>query len=122
MASKYTTGERYLFRYFRRVWQWDPERKKARKRAEVDKAGKYIKCEGCNIIYPRKRVDVDHVDSVAKDKLTRRSNGNLDWNTFYDRMFIPATQLKNLCKDTCHKAKTKADGKLRASNRKKNKE
>jgi hypothetical protein len=94
----------------RKVWQWHPGRTEAMKRAEsgehyvkIAKKSKkeykapYYKCEYCGV--KTEKIKVDHIETVVD--LT----GFEDWNTYINRLFVPADKLRCWCKD-CHDAVT----------------
>ncbi len=83
----------YIFAALRRIWRWSPNRR------ECLKSVKCIQCEG------KTKLFADHIDPVIQPE-----TGFKDWNTYIDRLFNG--KLQPLC-ETCHKAKTKAEGKVR---------
>lgn len=91
-----------IIKSLRREFLYSPERKAALKRAEFSPG--YYTCAKCNRNFPKKYVDVDHVEPVVE------LGGFKDWNTFIERLFHGPLQV--LC-DTCHKAKTGIENKIR---------
>lgn len=91
----------YVIAALRRIWRWSLERKEVLKNAESN--GKYT-CSGCSKQYLRKNVAVDHVIPVVEV-----SKGFQGWDVYIDRLFCPSGNLQVLCKNKCHKQKTKQE-------------
>lgn len=87
----------------RQVWHRSHARRLALARV-TDKAG-FVRCEGC----PRKRLPKVTVDHIVPA-------GEVD-SGFIDRMFVPSTGLRCLCKE-CHRAKTNAENRQRRAKNK----
>jgi 5-methylcytosine-specific restriction endonuclease McrA len=68
-------------------------------------------CAKCKKSFPRKEVQVDHIESVVP------TTGWAGFDDFIARLFVPATGLQCLCKP-CHSVKTKAENALRRANKK----
>jgi hypothetical protein len=118
MARK-KSSQPWYFKYvkaqLRRIWGWSPERKAAKKRAQVGKdirGNEYFRCERCDEQpLSRKQVDVDHLVEVE-------SLGEFDgWDALINRLFCPSEGLMILCK-TCHAAKTVVNNRTRKQARK----
>lgn len=77
----------------RREWHWSKEKKEAVKLAETEEGYRCAQCEG---IFPRKKVQVDHIIPVVDP-----ATGWDGWDSFIDRMFCPVHSLRVLCKE-CH--------------------
>jgi len=95
----------YIFGALRRIWRWDPARKKALERCLLFN-GNY-NCEKCGGRFSRKQIHVDHVFPVIHPDY-----GFVDWNMYIRRLFVSVEYLQVLCKK-CHKEKTKEENKLR---------
>jgi hypothetical protein len=124
------------FHYFiiaraRQVFNWWPERKKAKARARVQD-DVYI-CEGCGHIVVENehlfetryvgaelgddsraildKVEVDHIDPVVAT-----GEGWEGYDVYFTRLFCPADNLQVLC-TMCHKFKTLTENDERRYNR-----
>lgn len=69
--------------------------------------GKY-ECAGCVMLFPIKKVHVDHIYPVIDIK-----NGWTDWNDFITRLFCDVSGFQILC-TVCHAAKTSQEDTMRA--------
>src|ERR1700676_4282253 len=103
--KKSWSPNKYIFASLRRIFRWNPERKKVLKEAERDN-GKYA-CTSCSKQYPRKGVAVDHVSPVVEV-----SKGFQGWDIYIRRLFCKAGGLQILCKK-CHKVKSQQENKER---------
>lgn len=74
--------------------------------------GKY-KCALCEQIYPKKEVQMDHVEPVI-----HAERGFVDWNEYIDRMFPDMDGWQVLCKG-CHKDKSNKENETRRATKKK---
>jgi 5-methylcytosine-specific restriction endonuclease McrA len=80
-----------------------------------------FKCEECSKKFSAKNVAVDHIEPVIEiGGVPVRSNGLPDFNVYIDRLFCGIENLQLLCKP-CHKKKTAAEAKQRATKRSKTK-
>jgi hypothetical protein len=70
--------------------------------------GKY-QCQGCKAIVGASDIRIDHCSPVVDPK-----TGFVDWNTYLDRLFCDGSNLQCLCKDKCHREKTRLEGIERA--------
>jgi 5-methylcytosine-specific restriction endonuclease McrA len=68
-------------------------------------------CAKCKIIYPRKEIQIDHVEPVTP--LT----GWVDLDTFVTRLKVAATEMQAICK-TCHKLKSGEENETRRTSKK----
>lgn len=89
-----------LRRMIRQAWQWSTAWRIAKARA-IGKDG-YPRCEGCGKKVPKTFVDHKAMVGVIDDGFIRR-------------MFVPSSELQNLCKK-CHAPKTKAEQKYCLAN------
>lgn len=100
---------KYLRREIRKIWQWSPERKKARKRALLTSVPEDLfECEECGR-YPftRKEVEIDHIIPVES------LDGWDGWDEFVKRAIgVPSEGLQVVCKD-CHSRKSAAENRKR---------
>ena len=78
----------------RRVWLYSEVRRDC-VRAPKTSRGRY-KCKCCGKLFSGKEIQCDHIEEVGKF---------VDWNTFIERLFCPASNLQVLCK-ACHLSKT----------------
>lgn len=105
---------------------WGP-RKAAKLKCKVNKA--LYKCEECGVLvyegksavsyfnyvemYAPKEVRMERFDMDHTQPVVDPAVGFVDWNTYMDRLFCPEENWKGLCSEVCHKAKTKAETKVR---------
>jgi 5-methylcytosine-specific restriction endonuclease McrA len=68
-------------------------------------------CNSCQGWFKKKDVEVDHINEVVDV-----TEGFLDWNTFYSRLWSDRSNLQILC-STCHDAKSKKANKQRRENK-----
>jgi 5-methylcytosine-specific restriction endonuclease McrA len=70
-------------------------------------------CASCKGTFPLKEVQVDHIKPIVDVK-----KGFVSWDSFINNLYCEANNLQVLCKDPCHKEKTKleriANGKRKA--------
>lgn len=93
----------YIFSALRKVWRWSPAYRNCKK----TKA-----CVLCNHVFgPEETKLADHIEPVVAPGI-----GFTTWDNYITRMFTG--KLQALC-DTCHKAKTKAEAKIRAEAKRK---
>jgi 5-methylcytosine-specific restriction endonuclease McrA len=95
----------YVLAWLRRGSYRVPMRYEALNSARIER-GKY-KCATCNEIFGRKDIQVDHIEPVVDPKV-----GFVDWETFIQRLFCPASGLQVLCKP-CHKVKSLVENEQR---------
>lgn len=84
----------------RQIWLWSPGRSDALKAAKV---GSMYRCKGCQKLFEKHAVNVDHV--VPCGSMTEIAHLS-DW---VERLMLGELQI--LCKENCHKGKTKNDNK-----------
>ena len=73
---------------------------------------KHYKCKACEIDFPAKEVQVDHINPII-DPVA----GFTTWDDVIDNMFCERSNLQVLCKD-CHKLKTKEEKERKITNAK----
>jgi len=78
----------------RKVWLYSEPRQECVKAARKSR-GLY-QCNECKKLFKVKEVQCDHIMDIGKF---------IDWNTFVERLFCPASNLQMLCKG-CHQIKT----------------
>lgn len=83
-----------LIAALRRLWLMSKPRQEALRAGRVSR-GRY-RCADCQAVFPRKAVQVDHIDEIG----TWTS-----WDVYIDRLFCDVSNLQLLCVP-CHKAKT----------------
>ena len=96
--------------------KWPPKYK-ALKSAAVGKKtnrhtgrqAEHYKCAECEKEFIAREVQVDHIKPVVDP-----SEGFVDWETYFDRMFCEEKNLQVLCKP-CHQLKTNAERKERVN-------
>lgn len=100
-----TSESDYIKGALRRIWGWNADRKKAKRRAEVAK--NLYRCEKCGTNpLPRTEVEIDHVVSVES------TTGWDGWDKFISRLFCPADGLQVIC-NPCHWAKSAQENQAR---------
>lgn len=108
--------EKYIKAALRRIWGWDPERRKAKDRARVGKDTKgnhLFRCEKCSLEpLARDAVEIDHIVPVEDV-----GGFKGDWTGWIGRLFCPAESLQILC-DACHHDKSNAENATRRELRK----
>ena len=72
----------------------------------------HFKCVICKEDFPRKGVNVDHINPVVDPQ-----KGFTTWDSYISRMFCDRKGLQVLC-GTCHDIKTLAETKVRTTTRK----
>lgn len=78
-----------------------------------------FKCASCGEWFSRKQIQVDHISGVTGEKgFPTLPDGSSDWNTYIANMFVSDDGLQVLCKDKCHKEKTKQERGVQAAYRK----
>ena len=93
----------------RRAWLRFPARAEALKRARMpyngdNKRQKWVyQCAECKGLFKGTEIAVDHI--VPCGTFLKME----DWQTFGPNLFCSVDNLQILCKDPCHKAKTKAE-------------
>ena len=88
----------YIIAALKKIWKWDPERKKALNRVMLFN-GNY-NCEECGGRFERKGVQVDHTNPVVVP-----GEGIKSWDKYISRLFVKSKLLQVLCKP-CHKKKS----------------
>lgn len=81
----------------RKEWYWSKTRTEALNAAQE---GSDFKCAECDGLFPRKKIQVDHIDPVIDPVF-----GWQGWDVYIERMFCPVENLQILCKE-CHVSKT----------------
>lgn len=76
----------------RKIWLWSEERRECLKLA---KTKKNYRCNKCKKLFPKKEVQVDHIEEIG---------AFINWDTYMERLFCPISNLQVLCKP-CHKGK-----------------
>lgn len=104
---------RFLIPILRKKSLYYPERNRALQLARVERG--FYKCRACQKNFGRKEVHVDHIESVISVK-----DHWIDWNTYIERLFVPAESYQILC-ISCHHDKTQIETELRKINKKKQK-
>lgn len=102
--------KRFLIPLLRRKSIYYPERNRCLQLARKERG--FYECKACNKLYGRKEVHVDHIKSVVSVR-----DAWVDWNTYIERLFVPAEQMQVLCIN-CHAAKTATEQELRLLNKK----
>jgi len=74
-----------------------------RKNKRTNREASHYECASCGKFFPATEVDVDHIDPVVS-----LSEGFVNWDTYINRLYCPASNLQILCK-TCHKKKTTSE-------------
>lgn len=78
------------------------------------RGGARFQCKGCNQLFGRGDIFVDHVQPVVPVNISMAS---MTLQMYYERCFTTADNLQLLCK-SCHKNKTAAEATERAKHRK----
>ena len=87
--------------------------KPAMQAANVER-GKW-RCAGCGGLFKRSELHGDHIDPVIDPNI-----GFVDWNTYMERLFLG--EIQPLCKENCHKEKTRAENAIRKALREQDKD
>ena len=103
--------KRFLIPLLRKKSLYYPERQRCLQLARIERG--FYRCNACSGSFSRTQVHVDHRDSVVGVK-----DGWVDWNTYIERLFVPAEKLQCLCIQ-CHESKSAVESALRVINRKK---
>jgi hypothetical protein len=104
---------KFLIPILRRKSLHSPERTRCLNLARIERG--FYRCNSCKNGFSRKNVHVDHIDAVVSVK-----DGWVDWNTYIERLFIPAEEMQVLCV-ACHTVKCQLEASLRSINKKKSK-
>lgn len=93
----------------RRLWS-QTSRGDVLKRARV---GATWRCNGCQGLFGRKEVSVDHISPVALNTVQQKEGDVLwvDWNAYMSAVFCDESNLQVLCTG-CHKAKSASERKV----------
>jgi 5-methylcytosine-specific restriction endonuclease McrA len=106
MADKYGIEDegiaRFIFSKLRQIWLWSPTRRRALNRAKVG-VNKFL-CQGCGGTFAKADVSVDHIEPIG---------AFTTWDAYIRRLFCSIDNLQVLCKDNCHKSKTKKERRKR---------
>lgn len=102
--------KRFLIPLLRRKSLFYPERNRAINLAKIERG--FYRCKACKGAFSRKQIHVDHIQSVISVK-----DAWVDWNTYIERLFVPAEMLQILCIN-CHSSKTLVEQELRQINKK----
>lgn len=105
--------KRFLIPILRRKSLFYPERARAINLSKIERG--FYRCKACEGAFSRKQIHVDHKQSVISVK-----DAWIDWNTYIERLFVPAEQMQVLCIN-CHSAKTQIENQIRSVNKKKDK-
>lgn len=71
------------------------------------------KCELCKELTPKSYIVIDHIVPLIRVEETLEE---LSWDEVIEqRVWCPIDNLQGICKDKCHKEKTKAERKLRTA-------
>ena len=102
-------------------WPQKYEVLNAAKRGKMvnDKTGRlaeHYQCASCGKLFPASDVVVDHISPVVP------VTGFVSWDDIIVRMFCNADGLQVLCKDPCHKLKTKEENAARKLHKNNNNE
>lgn len=89
---------RFIISALRKIWLRDPNRNQCLKNARVSR-GCYC-CNVCKKIFSRNEVHIDHISPIGKF---------INWDIFIMRLFCNLDNLQVLCKDVCHKQKSKLE-------------
>ncbi len=81
----------------RKEWHWSKEKKQALELSQKDDGYTCKKCDG---LFPRKQVQVDHIQPVIDPDY-----GWQGWDIYLTRLFCPVHSLQILCR-ACHKEKS----------------
>lgn len=65
-------------------------------------------CAQCGDKFSRKGVQVDHIDPVIDP-----NTGFKSFDEYIERLFVISNKLQVLCKDTCHRIKSKGENAIR---------
>lgn len=68
-------------------------------------------CASCKLIFPRKEVQIDHIEPVTP------ITGWDSLDGFVTRLKVPTTQLQIICKE-CHKKKSGEENEIRRTSKK----
>lgn len=92
----------------RKEWLYSDLRRVALARARVSR-GVY-KCAGCGKLFGPRQVDVDHKKQCTPKGITPEERPKEFWGSLIENMhYCGPDGLDVLCKEDCHKAKTKAE-------------
>ncbi len=90
--KKVWSPNRYFVSALRRIWRWNPDRKKVKDETKA--------CIQCAKRLRRDQVKVDHIIPVGS-----APKGFEGWDAYLSKMFCPLSNLQGLCK-SCHQIKT----------------
>lgn len=117
--SRLTNKERNMVKSaIRRAFSRSDLRKQALEAATVvhtdpcrPRVTKWAICVECNQTVPRYLMEVDHKIPVIPLHLTIE---DMSWDDIVNRVWCDLDNLQAICKDPCHKAKSKQEAKQRA--------
>ena len=70
------------------------------------KGNKYLyKCDGCGKLCTTREFQIHHINSVVP---IGKKYYEMTIQEFYDRLFVPPSELQLLCKEICHSHETKS--------------
>lgn len=97
----------YIRSALRRLWMHSPIRRNVRAQAFVMKEGRslWYMCDECLRLVMQKETAVDHIEPVGPTPGSRNAPPGYSWDTFMERLFCDASNLRVVCKE-CHKEKT----------------
>lgn len=101
---------KYLMSRLTQCWGWWPERRYVLDRARRGPA--HWECSECGRICTQSEREVDHI--VARGP---RPKSLAEFLPYVERTLCDRTNLRVLCKATCHRKKTASDAKARAKKR-----
>lgn len=70
---------------------------------KTKRLAQHYRCASCRGEFTATNIEVDHIEPIVDPKI-----GFVDWNSFIERLYCPASNLQALCK-SCHKIKTKKE-------------
>lgn len=103
--------KRYVKKALDRMWYWYPVRRQLKDAGEV-LPGRY-RCDKCARLYERHEIHIDHI----KPKVDPTAE-SVNYDELINSWFCDVTNLQRLCY-ICHKAKTRAEGVVRTTTRRK---
>lgn len=106
--------QQWLIPHLRNISRMWPQKQIALDRSKIRVAiGKFkngnteyrtkFKCAGCEDIFDRDEVQVDHIEPMIDPKV-----GFVDWNNIIDRLFCDSNGLQVLCR-CCHISKSNVE-------------
>lgn len=83
--------------------------------AKTGRLAEHYECAECHGVFPAKDVVIDHISPVIA------TTGFTTWDDAIYRMYCHQDNLQVLCKDLCHKAKSKKENEERKAHNNNNK-